>query len=88
METSVLSCTWGLGWWESMGGHTPIARHNHPACVSPQIVGVQTMEQAAREVAHDTVAATQAVMAEYQAELDAARQEDEAVAQKVGLRTN
>ena len=41
------------------------------------------MEQAAREVAHDTVAATQAVMTQYQAELDAARREDEEVNQKV-----
>ncbi|PRW20506.1 structural maintenance of chromosomes 6B isoform A [Chlorella sorokiniana] len=44
----------------------------------------ETMEQAAREVAHDTVAATQAVMAQYQAELDAARDEDEQVNQQVG----
>ena len=40
------------------------------------------MEQAAREVAHDTVAATQAVMAQYQAELDAARQQDDEVNQQ------
>ncbi len=44
----------------------------------------QTMEQAARELANDTVAATQAVMAQYQAELDAARREDDEVAERVG----
>lgn len=82
MGNSVLTCTCGLGWWESMGDHP--STQTPSLCVSP-ITGVQTMEQAAREVAHDTVAATQAVMAEYQAELDAARREDEAVAQKVGL---
>lgn len=40
------------------------------------------MEQAAREVADDTFAATQAAVAQYQCELDAAKQADDAVNQE------